>query len=263
MTDERPDNPNKVEVWGNFFAEYRRVRDSRGEEHLGVTLWRHRVSPEDKIEEREFHIEMDALERFASREVPEGCFAKPLDKKKPDLVERFKGYTAAFHAWTSPESGREIVTVHLTYAKEKAGERLDQEMWISHRAMKEFSAHGIAYEKELGLTKRWYAVVRVVGIGQPNGSAVVQTLNMVEDKQGERERARRKADVMPDEFLSQQPFRKPLEVGSEFTVDGRTESHLGNDKIRRAIIRLNAEEDLRRMQDLSQHELPRGYRQTL
>ena len=43
--------------------------------------------------------------------------------------------------------------------------------------------------------------------------------------------------MTPDEFLSQQPFRKPLEVGSEFTVDGRTESHLGNDKIRgRAII---------------------------
>ena len=55
------------------------MRDSRGEEEVGVTLRRDTVSPEDKIGEREFHIEMDALERFASQRCPKGCFAKPFD----------------------------------------------------------------------------------------------------------------------------------------------------------------------------------------
>ena len=177
-------------------------------------------------------------------------------------VERFKEYTVFFHTWTSPK-GSKISAVHLTYAKEQDGEQLDQEIWIPHQALKKFLAHGIEYEKELGLTKRWYAVVRVVGIGHPNGSGVVQTLASIEDKEGERERVQRQTDQSAEEILWSQPFRKRLEAGDEFTVDGRTESHLGNDKIRRAIIRLNAEEDLRRMQDLSQHELPRGYRQTL
>ena len=75
--------PDRVEQYGDFVAEYRRVRDSRGEELLLVTMRRDTVTPDDTIREREFLIGMDALERFASQEVPKGCFAKPFDRKQP------------------------------------------------------------------------------------------------------------------------------------------------------------------------------------
>ena len=122
-------SPDWVEHCGQFVAEYYRVRDSRGEELLAVTLRRDTVRPDDTIQPQEFHIGMDALERFASREVPKDFYAKPLDQNNPDTVERFKEFTAFFHAGTNPK-GREVSLVHFTYAKEKQGERLVRVRWL-------------------------------------------------------------------------------------------------------------------------------------
>ena len=79
--DRRP--PDRVEQYGDFFAEYRRVRDSRGEELLLVTMRRDTVTPDDTIREREFLIGMDALERFASQEVPEGLLCQAVRPEQP------------------------------------------------------------------------------------------------------------------------------------------------------------------------------------
>jgi hypothetical protein len=244
------DPPYNVETWGKFFAEYRRMLDSHGEEHLGVTLWH----PDDEVGERKFHIEMDALERFASKEMPKCFFAKPLDESKPDSLERFREYTAAFHAGTSPKGG-EILALHLTYAKEKEGERLEQEMWIPQQAVKEFSALGIEYEKELGLTKRWYPVVRVVGLGEPKGSIwVVRTQASVEDKDGARERVQRRADRSREDVLWEHPFRRRFEVGDEFSVR-LSEGTYGNGKLERRMVSVALADDVRRLQEMFPGEI--------
>ena len=252
MTDEPPDNPNKVESWGNYSAEYRRVRDSRGEELLAVTLRRDVVGPDKTIQPQEFHIEMDALERFASREMPEACFAKPFNPHKPDFDERFKEYAASFHACT--EDGQEIAAVHLSFAKEKEGVPVRQEIWIRDEAVKHFSARGIAYEKELGLTKRWYPVVRVVGLGEPKGAIwVVRAQASVEDKGGARERAQTQTDQSAEDVLWQHPFRRRFEVGDEFTVRFVQERDFG--KLERLMIAAALEHDCRRLQEMFPNKL--------
>ena len=163
---------------------------------------------------------MDALERFASSEVPKSFYAKPFDENNPDSVERFKEYTASFHAGT--KDGREISAVRFSFAKEKEGGPVDQDdMWVRHEAVKEFAAHGIAYEKELGYTKRWLPMVRVVAIGKPNGIGVAQVLASVEDKEGDRERAKMQADQSAEDVLWLHPFRRRFEVGDQFSVRGR------------------------------------------
>src|SRR5512135_1755742 len=83
--NEPPDKPpDKVEQYGDCFAEYRRMRDSRGEEHLLVTIRRDTPQPDDTLRLRKFSIDMDTLERFASYEVPKENLSKPFDPKKPD-----------------------------------------------------------------------------------------------------------------------------------------------------------------------------------
>ena len=84
-------------------------------------------------------------------------------------------------------------------------------MWVRHEAVKEFVAHGMAYEKELGYTKRWLPVVRVVALGKPNGIGVAQVLDSVEDKEGVRERARTQADQSAEDVLWPHPFRGRFE----------------------------------------------------
>ena len=253
--------PNKVEQYGDFFAEYRRVRDSRGEELLFVTMRRDTVTPDDKIREQGFRIDMDALERFASYEVPKSFYAKPFDRNNPDSVECFKEYTASFHAGT--KDGRKISAIHFSFAKEKQGGPVDQDaMWVRHEAVKEFVARGKRYEQELGYFKQWLPLVRVVAIGKPNGIGVAQVLDSVEDYKWAREPAQTQADQSAENVLWPYPFRRRFEVGDQFSVRGPTEGHFGNGKITNAIVRLNLEEELRRMQDLSQQELPRGFRPT-
>ena len=58
------------------------MRDSRGEELLSVTMRRDTVTPADTVRLREFIISMDALERFASHEVPDRCLAKTFDWRR-------------------------------------------------------------------------------------------------------------------------------------------------------------------------------------
>lgn len=222
--------PDRVEHWQEYAAEYRRMRDSRGEELLSVTMRRDTVTPADTVRLREFIISMDALERFASHEVPDRCLAKTFDWRRPDSVERFKEFTAFFHAGRSLRDGSEVSFVRFAYGKEQDDKWLVQpKMWVPHEAVKEFSAHGIAYEKEVGLTKHWHPLVRVTAPGASEDTGVVQVLASVEG--GARERAQLKDDRSVELVLWPYPFRQRFEEGDLFTVRHASEGQFGYGKI--------------------------------
>ena len=229
--NEPPDKPpDRVEQYGQFFAEYRRMRDSRGEEHLLVTVRRDTVNPDDTLRLRKFSLDMDTLERFASHEVPKEELSKQFDAKKPDRVERFREFEAYFHAGT--KNDRQGSVVRLTFAKEGGEKRAVQsDLWVLHDALKEFAARGVEYEQELGHTKRWRPVVRVTALGESEGTGVAQALTSIQDEPEAIARAQLDADRSVERVLWSEAFRKPFAEGDEFTVRDDTEGHIGYGKI--------------------------------
>ena len=100
--------------------------------------------------------------------------------------------------------------------RSKAG-RSPRRCGFAMRRSRSLSAHGIAYEKELGYTKRWYPLVRVVGLGEPNGMGWLKCC-LGRGQGGPENEPRCRPTSRLRMFSGRIRFRRRFEVGDQFTV---------------------------------------------